>query len=496
MSLNLRRLGLASQPHIILIMTDQQRFDSIGALGAPWMSTPNLDMLVQQGVSFTNCFVNSPVCVTARASLFTGKYPHKSGIFHNFQPWTPTWVNWLSNKGYHCANIGKMHINPYHELGGFHQRFVVENKDRPLFLEDRMRAFYDEWDKALKSHGISKPSRYSRYKEDPLSYESAIGCFPWTHSESLHSDFFVGDTANWWLEERKSESPLFLQIGFPGPHPPYDPSPRFLKIYENSQIPVPRVSQEEITMQPRAQAVLRQNMIDFNFDSVRWKNTPSEEELLKLRRHYAANVSMIDEKVGEIIQILKERKYLENTIFIFTSDHADALGDHGHIQKWTMYDSVLRVPLVIWAPGSNLKPKTVGTPVELMDVGATIIEACGIDTPHDWDARSLWPRVFDEDPPSSEVVYAELAQDHIQTGSEFIVMRRDPFWKLVWYAEGDGELYDLKSDPHETRNLWHSKGHSEKRDELLSEVKERTLLGLFRSKKTETPQPQQPMKIK
>ena len=138
-------------PNIIFVITDQQRFDTIAATGASWMQTPNLDKLVREGVSFNNCFVNSPVCVSSRASLFTGKYPHQSGVFSNFHPWEPTWVQWLSDIGYHCVNIGKMHINPYQAMGGFHQRFVVENKDRPLFLDEYSRAFYDEWDKILKS---------------------------------------------------------------------------------------------------------------------------------------------------------------------------------------------------------------------------------------------------------------------------------------------------------------------------------------------------------
>ena len=90
-------------PNIILIMTDQQRADSIGALGAPWMKTPNLDRLIEEGTRFTNCFVTSPVCVGARASLFNGMYPHATGIYSNFQRWKPNWVHWLADAGYHCV---------------------------------------------------------------------------------------------------------------------------------------------------------------------------------------------------------------------------------------------------------------------------------------------------------------------------------------------------------------------------------------------------------
>lgn len=489
--------GAGKRPNIIFIMTDQQRFDSIAALGAGWMRTPNLDRLVREGVSFNNCFVNSPVCVTARASLFAGKYPHKTGVFHNFQPWEPTWVKWLADAGYHCVNIGKMHINPYQAMGGFHQRFVVENKDRPLFLDEHARAFYDEWDKALKSHNIVKPSRYNRYAKDPDAYEKAVGCFLWEDDEQLHSDFFVGNTAKWWLEDRKAETPLFLQIGFPGPHPPYDPSARYLAMYENADIPVPELTEAELARQPKAQEALRQNMIDFNFDSIRWKRLPSRDDLLKIRRHYAANVTMIDDKIGELIATLEAKGDLENTIVIFTSDHADALGDHGHIQKWTMYDTVLRVPLIFWAPGMGLKPASVDTPMELMDVAPTILEACGIEVPGDWDAQSLWPTLTDGTPPGDGIVYAELARDHIQTGAEFIVMRRDADWKIVWYAgEDDGELYDLRADPDERDNLWFDPRHAERRDRWIDEIKDRAVLGMLKGRQVELPKPQQPMPTK
>jgi arylsulfatase len=482
-------------PNIVLIMTDQQRFDSIGALGASWMKTPHLDRLVNEGVSFNNCFVNSPVCVTSRASLFHGKYPHKTGVFHNFQPWSPVWVQWLADKGYHCVNIGKMHINPYHELGGFHQRFPVENKDRPLFLNEHSRAFYDEWDKALKARGLKKPSRYNRYKQDPKKYLEALGCFEWELPEELHSDFFVGDFAKWWLEDRQSDAPLFLQIGFPGPHPPYDPVPRFLDLYKNTNIPVPDVTRNEIARQPHAQAMLRANMIEFNFDSIHWKNAPTNQELLSIRRHYAANVSMIDEKVGEIIRVLEKKNYLDNTLVIFTSDHADALGDHGHIQKWTMYDTVLRVPLIFWGPKLEIQNRSIDTPVELMDIASTVLELADIPIPSDWDSSSLWPSIVSGTPPVDGVVYSELARDHIQTGSEFIVMRRDDRIKIVWYlGETYGELYDLQADPLETVNLWEDPRFLDERDLLIQEIKDRIMSGMLHARDTALPTPQQPMK--
>ena len=140
------------RPNIILMITDQQRYDTIRALGFPYMETPNLDRLVEGGVSFDNCFITAPSCAPARASLFTGYYPHTTGIFKNGDSWTRSWVELLAGSGYHCVNVGKMHTSPFETGLGFHERYVVENKDR--FLEGRY--YFDEWDKALAARGLVK----------------------------------------------------------------------------------------------------------------------------------------------------------------------------------------------------------------------------------------------------------------------------------------------------------------------------------------------------
>ena len=478
-------------------MTDQQRADTIGALNAPWMRTPNLDRLATEGTAFSECFVNSPVCVGARASLFTGKYPHGCQVFSNFQPWQPTWVNLLADSGYHCVNIGKMHINPYDAPGGFHQRLIVENKDRPLFLEERDRAIYDEWDKALRARKLLKPSRYNRYATDPAGYKEALGAFSWHLDEDMHPDNFIGDTVCWWIGDRKNSDPLFLQIGFPGPHPPYDPTPDALQAYSNVDIPVPFISESEIRSQPKAQQTLRDNMIEFNFDSIAWRRNVSSEDLLRLRRHYAANVSMIDYQVGRILNALDARGYLDNAIVIFTSDHADALGDHGHIQKWTMYDTVVRVPLIFWSKNLPIKSFINSDLVQLFDVAPTILEVAGLEIPQDFEARSLWGAMSDSgNYQARDAVYSELAKDHIQTGSEFILMRRDKRWKIVLYLDDhEGELYDLEADPGETNNLWNVEKNRVIREELAQEsIKWLARGALFANRRTSRA-PQRAMKI-
>jgi arylsulfatase A-like enzyme len=199
------------------------------------------------------------------------------------------------------------------------------------------------------------------------------------------------------------------------------------------------------------------------------------------------------------MQVLKRRGYLDNTIVIFCSDHADALGDHGHIQKWTMYDCVTRVPLVFWAPEGIGKSVVCQDLVQLMDIAPTILDVADVPVPGNWEAKSLTPMIRHGAWPDGsfrEHVYAELGRDHIQSASELVIMRRDHQWKVVVYpAEDDGELYDLVNDPGETTNLWRDPIHQAMRDEAVREVLAWSALGTFRANRPKTPKPQAPMKV-
>ena len=302
-----------NRPNVIFIITDQQRFDTIAALGQPHMHTPNLDRLVQEGITFTQCHVTAASCAAARASLFKGYYPHTTGILKNADTWRRSWVEQLNDSGYYCTNIGKMHTWPFQTELGFHERFVVENKDR--YLEGRY--FFDEWDRALRYRGLVKQQRkFYRERED---YKDALGAFDWELPEDTHPDFFVGDMATWWINNKPPMTPLFLQIGFPGPHPPYDPVARYTDHYLSQKLPIDPVTEEDLAGQPPALKELRQHNFEIDHDSVVLELQPSEAQRQRQRAYYLANVTMIDEKVGEIMEALETNGYLENSIIVFTN---------------------------------------------------------------------------------------------------------------------------------------------------------------------------------
>ena len=456
-----------SRPNILFIITDQQRFDTVSALGFPYMDTPNLDRLVDEGVTFTNNFVSAAACSPSRASLFTGYYPHTTGIYRNAEMWRHSWVENLADAGYYCVNIGKMHTFPYETPLGFHERFVVENKDR--YLEGRY--YFDRWDLALQSHGFVKPQRTLYRKR--TDYHERLGAFEWELPEHLHSDIYVGDFALWWIENKPDKQPFFLQIGFPGPHPPYDPLPKYLSRYLDRDFLLPEVSPEELDAQPPYQKAYNVHNTEVDHDSIAWTLNPTKDQLHRLRAHYLANVTMIDEKVGQILNTMEEKGYLANTVVIFTSDHGDCLGDHGHIQKWTMYDIITRTPLIVWGPKYFQGGRTIDHLCQQFDIAPVILELADAIAPETWEARSLMPALKgDAGESGREYVFAEQRQDMINsvvTDTELITMVRSMDWKLVHYLgdENHGELYNLQKDPDEHCNLWSKSDYVHIKAELL-----------------------------
>lgn len=454
---------MPNAPDIIFIITDQQRYDTIRALGASHMDTPNIDRLAKNGVSFDQCHVTAPSCVPCRASLFTGYYPHTNGVLANGQPWSQTWVSDLANAGYHCVSIGKMHTIPYDAKAGFHERFVVENKDR--YMEGRW--FFDEWDKALASHGLKKQQREEYRKR--ADYKDRLGAFTWDLPAPLQSDNFVGDTTCWWLETKPVEKPLFLVVGFPGPHPPYDPTPEMAERYMARDVPLPDVSDEELKDLAAPWIEKRRHDVEVDHDSVSWKLDPSEAELKRMRAYYYANCEMIDTQVGRILDAQEARGNLENTIVIFTSDHGDNLGDHGLSQKWAPYEEVTRVPLIVSAPGRFDGGRHVSELVQLFDLGPTILEWAGVVPDASLEAISLNPVLKGRPFARRNHVFCEQAGDVNMTGASYLTMVRSDTHKLVqFHGSCEGQLFDLVADPGERKNLWSDPKAGDVKQDLLN----------------------------
>lgn len=460
---------MSERPNIVFILTDQQRYDTIAAMGFTHMNTPNLDRLAREGTAFENMYITAPSCAPSRASLFSGVYPHTNGVFRNDEPWNYCWVKDLAEGGYHTVNVGKMHTMPVEGPFGFHERHVVENKDRD---HPNLPFYLDNWDKAYFLRGLQKPSRVSQ-RERP-DYENLLGAWVWEHDEILHPDAFVGQMACWWIDRYTGNDPFFLQIGMPGPHPPYDPTQEYLDLYKDKELPKPIPT--DIATQPDAMRKLREFHLGEDADGIVHLENPTTEQSRRQRAHYYANVTMIDRQVGEILDALEQRGVLDNTIIIFTSDHGDCLGDHGHSQKWNMYEPTVRVPALISWPGRIPAGQRVTDLVALFDLGPTILEYAGIEPPSWMEATSLQPYLVQVDghrdvEVERQRVYAEHSNDALLTGTRFMTMIRDGTMKLVHFVDSDfGQLYDLNNDPDEQINLWYVAEYVEIRAWMVNEI--------------------------
>jgi arylsulfatase A-like enzyme len=182
---------------------------------------------------------------------------------------------------------------------------------------------------------------------------------------------------------------------------------------------------------------------------------------------------MIDEKVGQILTALHNRGYLENAVVIFTSDHGDALSDHGHSQKWTMYDIITRVPLIVWAPERFAGGRELDGLCQQMDVGAAVLDLAGVDKPAALEAESLLPALEGASWDGRPYVFSEHCRDGILQETEYMTMVRTRQWKLVHFLdEPFGQLFDLENDPGERHNLWDDPSAADIKRELLDVLRE------------------------
>jgi arylsulfatase len=432
-----------SRPNIVLIMTDQQRFDTLHAWGHEHMVTPNMDRLVQQGVSFRQAYCPGATCVASRAATFTGMYPHTTGVY-SFDHWADhrNWVQDLSESGYHCVNIGKMHFTPRDVAGGFDERVVVEN---PTNKAVDHGGADDDWGRYLTHHGQTRPN--DRNLSDPEWLAKYQGV-PWHLEERFHSDVFIGDATTAFIGRHQPTKPLFLQVGFTGPHEPWDPLPRHLELYADKEVP-PRVFRDgELAEKPPQHEAHKQMHATTGHESVIDMYSPDEEDIARMRRHYYAKITTVDEQVGRVVDALEAAGLLEDSLLVFCSDHGELLGDHSMAYKWLMYDPITHIPLVIRDSRRPAAGSQVQDLVSLIDLGPTILEAAGVEAPSYLEGRSLLPYL--SGPPAGfkprEYVFCE---------DNYLVMMRSTAHKLVYYiGQEQGELYDLEHDPDELDNLW------------------------------------------
>ena len=455
---------LARRPNIVFIMTDQQRYDTVRAFGYSHVDSPHIDRLAHEGVWFSHCYVTGASCVPSRASLFNGLYPHTLGVLDNASTWRHSWVEQLAAAGYACASIGKMHTQPMDAPAGFHHRTIVENKDRSM--AKRGRDFIDAWDQELQRTGHVKPG-LPTYRNLP-DYADRMGAYDWPLPATLHADAFVGARAVDWIDNRPDGAePFFLQVGFPGPHPPYDPPEEWSAPYLERELPISGVSATDLEGQPPPFVALREKHANGHHDAAPHQINASKTLRHRQWAHYLGNVSLIDAQIGDILARLEAKGLASNTIVVFTSDHGDCLGDHGHLQKWNFYEQSVRVPLVVWAPGLLSARGEISALVQSFDIVPALLAMAQVETPAWFETESLLPALQGQVFAGRSAVYCEQGRDVVFQFSDFVSMVRTLHFKLVHFlGEEFGQLFDLTLDPQENHNLWSDVSYRAQRDEL------------------------------
>lgn len=417
--------------NLLFITTDQQRWDSLPCYGLDFIQTPALDRLAREGLVFEQCIVPAPVCVPCRAAIMTGQYPSTLGVLSNgtwLPDGVPTWPKLLSAAGRRTAAIGKMHFYPWNAQDGFDERIIAEDK-RHVYLPDDHVQF-------LKANGMERPHPTA----DPGYFETlGAPTKPWP--KRFHIDAFVGDQAASWLEQNGQE-PFALWVSFPGPHDPYDPPQELADLYVDAPIPEPVGSAAELAHKPPAQRGRGQNVLEnamFQLDLS--QATPAHYR--HWRAHYYANITLIDEGIGKILAALEKVGVLDDTLIVFTSDHGDALGDHGLPFKAFFYDSMVHVPLILRGPGVP-RGERAGSLVSTLDLIPLFFQSCGVEAPPTLQGLDISPLLQEPSATLREAAFSEIA-------GRAMVQTQDH--KYAHYVDGSAELYDLRADPQEVDNL-------------------------------------------
>lgn len=466
--------GFSVRPNILLIITDQQRKDSLSCYGSRCVQTPAIDSLAAEGAVFDGCYSNMPLCTPARSCIFTGKPLLGHGVYRLHDILPPGEVMFpkrLQQLGYKTCLSGKLHVSAYryeaeerHPNDGFDEYQMAH--DPHIGLDFTYNA-YSKW---LRDKGT--PEALAVWER--LSASRAGFPVP----AELHFSRFVADEAIRMIRERPADRPFFLNASFFDPHDPYNDNDEALADCVDEagfgpalpvSSPLPEEGQREIN---RYTGVLG--------------GEGGADYLRRSRIGYYGSVALIDREVGRILDCLKAEGLYDNTLIIFASDHGDQMGDHALMTKGGyFYEQSACVPMIVKLPGAQ-EPRRVSDLVQLNDIAATVLEAAGASEEYLRTelplSISMLPYARGEKPENARPYaisrYMNAGYSGGQPSDYFdppllaTMYRRGQYKITLYHSAGEtdacpGEIYDLACDPDEQRNLWND---VELRDRLTREM--------------------------
>jgi N-acetylglucosamine-6-sulfatase len=429
-----RNQGKPRRPNVVVVISDDIRWNAMSCAGHPHLVTPNIDQLADEGIFFENMFCTTSLCSPSRASILSGLYAHTHGVTNNFTEYPEGFSSFpiqLHNSGYETAYIGKWHMG--------------EDNDKPrpgfdYFVTHRGQGTY--FDTEFNINGTGS-------KQMPGYYTTV-----------------VTDMAIDWMQ-RDREKPFLLMVGQKAPHSFYLPEPKYEHTFDDVEVNYP----QSAFMLDDKPAWLKQRLYTWHgiYGPIfAWrKDFPNDTaagvmDFARMIRAYWGTILSVDDSVGRLTQTLREMGELDNTIFVFMGDNGLLEGEHGMVDKRTMHEPSIRIPMIIRYPGLTPahRPKRIQQQVLTLDLAPTIIDLCGAEPLPKVHGRSFKQLVTSGDPEwRSAWFYHYNYEKQFPYTPNIRGIRTDRF-KYIRYPHGDGsadrhmaELYDLASDPQENQNL-------------------------------------------
>jgi arylsulfatase A-like enzyme len=488
---------------ILLVTTDQQRYDTLGCNGGSLAHTPVVDGLAASGIRYERAIPQSVVCMPSRATILTGQHPTTHGVWMNGVPLpvdAPSVAELLHQAGYRTALIGKAHFEPYLDpFLRFTENALARTGTTPAGGTHRGFEHLE-----LATHGPMGPLHYARWLQ--AEHPEAVGGFyavvdgdlqvngagggdtgaPQVKVNAIPQEWYhtdwVADRTIAWLESLDADDDWFCWMSFPDPHHPWDPPQSAVGRIDWRDVPLPAGYPESasareaiLDAKPRHWRLWYDGTLVSNYEvPAKWvPATLTADQVREVNARNAVECELIDEALGRALRTIAARGWDDDVDVIFTTDHGELQGDFGLLFKGPYHvDALMRLPLV-WrpAPAAQIAPAVVTTPVGLVDLAPTFCGIAGIDPP-EWMQGN---RVPIDDTGGSERVLTEWDSELFGVDVHLRTVTRER-WVCTAYLPGtvhdgtEGELYDLVADPLQRHNRWDDPSQRPLRNDLLTDL--------------------------
>jgi N-acetylglucosamine-6-sulfatase len=441
------------QPNFLFVLVDDQAYDALGISGRyPFLKTPNMDRLANEGANFENFFVTQSICSPSRASFLTGTYPHIHGVNQNNPNVDPKWdefapyTSYLQEAGYQTAHVGKIHMA--HKRG-----------------KEHIRPGFDYWFSFIGQGKYFDP----QVNDNGIEYQE----------KGYMTDILTDKAIAWLKEKRDPNKPFSLNLWHKAVHEPHLPALRHKDLYKGEELPKPPFNTHKETFKGKPEWLRKKT---FEFD---WKNNlpiPAELPEKEWPIQYEKNMQIlrclaaVDESLGRVLTILEEMGELDNTVIIYSSDNGYFMGEHTFWDKRIAYENSMRIPMLIRYPKLIKHNTKVVEQCLNIDLAPTILSLAGVEIPKYMQGESMVSLLKGEkkDNWRKAIMFEYYVDDYYPyAGPDQIAIRTDRYKLIDAFLENDiDELYDLKADPGEMNNLINNPDY----DKIEAELREESIM--------------------